>query len=126
MESLEKKTNKMNDSDNIAVFEEIDRNYQSEYDKLLIRKKELFDQNKIVNLLTRKVQVFPSKLELIQYQKRFQELYDQINQVSEKSRTILNGLNSKDEVKKLLDQKVIKIYLFFKLAWCFKSAFRCL
>ena len=57
----------------------------------------LFEQNKIINLLTRKIQVHPSKLELIQYQKRFQELYDQVNRVSEKSRTLLSEINCREE-----------------------------
>lgn len=106
IENLEKKTEKMNDEDNCQVFEEIDQNYNLEFEKLLERKRDLFEQNKIINLLTRKIQVFPSKLELIQYQKRFQELYDQINNVLEKSKNLLNEVNSKEEVRKLLDQKV--------------------
>jgi hypothetical protein len=106
LEILERKIHKMGDSDNMQVFEEIDRNYQNEYEKLLNKKKDLSEQNKIINLLTRKIQLCPSKLELIQYQKRFQELYDQINSISEKSKNILNDLNSKEEVKKLLNHKV--------------------
>jgi len=79
VENLEKKYNKLSDKENSELFNEIDKNYQAEYEKLLLKKKDLFEQNKIINLLTRKIQVYPSKLELIQYQKRFQELYDQIN-----------------------------------------------
>jgi hypothetical protein len=106
LEILEKKVSKLSDTENTQVFEEIDRNYQNEYEKLLLKKKDLFEQNKIINLLTRKIQVCPSKLELIQYQRRFQELYDQINQISERSKNILNDLNAKDEIKRLLNQKV--------------------
>jgi hypothetical protein len=109
LEILEKKVSKMADTENTQVFEEIDRNYQNEYEKLLLKKKDLFEQNKIINLLTRKIQICPSKLELIQYQRRFQELYDQVNQISEKSKNILNDLNSKEEIKKLLTQKVFFI-----------------
>lgn len=116
LEVLEKKIEKMNDSENTQVFEEIDRNYQNEYEKMVIKKKDLFEQNKIINLLTRKIQVFPSKLELIQYQKRFQELYDQINNVSEKSKKILNEINSQDEVQKLLNQK-LEIFIQLKEAY---------
>jgi predicted nucleic acid-binding Zn-ribbon protein len=106
IESLERKNEKMNEKENFEVFEEIDRNYNETYDKLLYKKKDLFEQNKIINLLTRRIQVFPSKLELIQYQKRFQELYDQINNVVEKLKNLINEVNSKEEVKKLLNQKV--------------------
>ena len=54
---------------------------------------------------TRKLQLSPSKLEIIQYQKRFQELYEQINKVSEKSKKILGENNSKAQVIALLQQK---------------------
>ncbi len=119
LENLERKIEKMNDSENTQVFDEIDRNYQQEYEKMVVKKKDLFEQNKIINLLTRKIQVFPSKLELIQYQKRFQELYDQINNVSEKSRKILNEINSSDEVIKLLTQK---LEMFVQLREAYKSS----
>jgi hypothetical protein len=106
VENLEKKYNKLSDKENSELFNEIDKNYQAEYDKLLLKKKDLFEQNKIINLLTRKIQVYPSKLELIQYQKRFQELYDQINKVSEKSKIYLSEINCREEIKRLVNQKV--------------------
>ena len=56
-------------------------------------------------MLTRKIQLYPSKLEIIQYQKRSQELYEQINKVSEKSKKILGENNSKAQVIALLQQK---------------------
>ena len=60
------------------------------------------------------------KLEIIQYQKRFQELYDQINKVSEKSSKILGENHSKTQVIELLRQKksvfedLMKIYQALK------------
>jgi len=117
IDALERKNEKMNEKENSEVFEEIDRNYNETYEKLLERKKDLFGQNKIINLLTRRIQVFPSKLELIQYQKRFQELYDQVNNVVEKLKNLINDVNSKEEVKKLLNQKVIYFILLTKEAF---------
>ena len=102
---IKKKIEKLNDSENIAVFNEIDTNYNAELQKNTLKKKDLFDQNKIINMLTRKIQLYPSKLEIIQYQKRFQELYEQINKVSEKSTKILGENNSKAQVIALLQQK---------------------
>jgi predicted RNase H-like nuclease (RuvC/YqgF family) len=66
----------------------------------------LFEENKLINLLTRKIQINPSKLELIQYQKRFEELYEQINLINEKNRELINEINSKEEIKLLLQQKL--------------------
>ena len=56
-------------------------------------------------MLTRKIQLYPSKLEVIQYQKRFQELYDQMNKVNEKSGKILEENHSKAQVISLLKLK---------------------
>ncbi len=99
LKNLERKLEKLHDSENEQIFGEIDRNYQEEVENLIITKKDLLEQNKIINLLSRKIQVFPSKLELIQYQKRFQELYEQINTISEKSRNLLNEINAREEIK---------------------------
>ena len=105
LENYQKKIEKLNDSENIAVFNEIDTNYNAELAKNTAKKKDLFEQNKVINKLTRKIQLYPSKLEIIQYQKRFQELYEQINKVSEKSNKILGENNSKSQVIALLQQK---------------------
>ena len=105
LENYQKKIDKLNDSENIAVFNEIDVNYNAELQKNTAKKKDLFDQNKVINMLTRKIQLYPSKLEIIQYQKRFQELYDQINKISERSTKILRENHSKGQVIALLKQK---------------------
>ena len=105
LENYRKKIEQLNDSENIAVFNEIDTNYNAELQKNTEKKKDLFNQNKVINMLTRKIQLYPSKLEIIQYQKRFQELYEQINKVSEKSNKILGENNSKAQVIGLLQQK---------------------
>ena len=120
LENYQKKIDKLNDSENIAVFNEIDQNYNAELQRNTEKKKDLFNQNKIINMLTRKIQLYPSKLEIIQYQKRFQELYDQINKVSEKSSKILGENHSKTQVIELLRQKksvfedLMKIYQSLK------------
>ena len=105
LENYKNKIDKLNSTENEAVFNEIDVNYNEDLNKNLQKKKDLFEQNKVINRLTRKIQLYPSKLEIIQYQKRFQELYDQINTVSEKSKKILSDYNSKNEVISLLTQK---------------------
>lgn len=106
LENMEKKQEKINNEESISNFNEIDSNYKLEMQNLLEKKASLFEENKVINILTRKIQVNPSKLELIQYQKRFQELYNQINLINEKNREILNEINSKQEVEKLLKSKL--------------------
>lgn len=105
LDNYNKKIERMNDQENLQVFDEIDRNYNEELQKTLEKKKDLFEQNKIINLLTRTIQVCPSKLEVIQYQKRFQELYDQINLANEKSQRIVGEFNSKSNIINLLNQR---------------------
>ena len=105
LENYQKKIDKLNDAENVALFNEIDTNYNAELQKNTEKKKDLFNQNKIINMLTRKIQLYPSKLEVIQYQKRFQELYDQMNKVNEKSGKILEENHSKAQVISLLKLK---------------------
>ena len=105
LENYQKKIDKLNNTENEQVFNEIDTNYNNELEANLTKKKDLFNQNKVINMLTRKIQLYPSKLEVIQYQKRFGELYDQLNNVTEKSQKILGECNSKNQVVQLLEQK---------------------
>ena len=105
LENYQKKIDKLNNSENEQFFNEIDTNYNNELQANLEKKKDLFNQNKVINMLTRKIQLYPSKLEVIQYQKRFGELYDQLNNVTEKSQKILGECNSKNQVVSLLEQK---------------------
>lgn len=106
LKSYEQKIEKLNDEENLSIFNEIDTSYNAELKKNIEKKKKLFEQNKIVNALTRKIQLFPSKLEVIQYRKRFQELYDVINAVSEKSMTVMNKTNMKNTIMELLNNKL--------------------
>ena len=49
VENYQKKINKLNDSENLAVFNEIDTNYNAELQRNTEKKKDLFEQNKIIN-----------------------------------------------------------------------------
>lgn len=116
LENVEKKKIKMGDESNLNTLKEIDESYNDEMTNLINKKKALFEENKVINMLTRKIQVYPSKLELLQFQKRFEELYDQINLISERNREMINEINSKEEVSNLLNQKkqtfqsLLKVY----------------
>jgi len=105
LENVEKKKIKMGGEENLSTLKEIDDGYNDEMSNLMNKKKALFEENKVINMLTRKIQIYPSKLELLQFQKRFEELYDQINLISERNREIINEINSKEEVNSLLNQK---------------------
>lgn len=106
LENYEKKIEKLNDDQNLQLFNEIDASYNAELEKNIEIKKELFEQNKEINKLTRKIQLYPSKLEIIQYQKRFKELFNQINSVSEINKQILGQSNSKQQVVDLLTRRL--------------------
>lgn len=116
LENVEKKKMKMGDESNLNTLKEIDESYNDEMTNLINKKKALFEENKVINMLTRKIQVYPSKLELLQFQKRFEELYEQINLISERNREMINEINSKEEVSNLLNQKkqtfqsLLKVY----------------
>jgi hypothetical protein len=106
LENYEKKIEKLNDEQNLQLFNEIDASYNAELEKNIEIKKELFEQNKEINKLTRQIQLYPSKLEIIQYQKRFKELFNQINSVSEINKQILGQSNSKQQVVDLLTRRL--------------------
>ena len=49
LENYQKKIDKLNDAENVALFNEIDTNYNAELQKNTEKKKDLFNQNKIIN-----------------------------------------------------------------------------
>mmetsp|Transcript_2150 Transcript_2150/g.5402 ORF Transcript_2150/g.5402 Transcript_2150/m.5402 type:complete len:585 (+) Transcript_2150:1275-3029(+) len=62
----------------------------------------LAQRNQEVALLQRKLESTPSKTELVQYQRRFVEVYDQINLKVEENRKHFDNYNSLLEIKRLL------------------------
>ena len=63
------------------------------------RKKKIAEQNRYITALQRKIENWPSKIELSQYHKRFTELYESINDKFEENRRYISLFNTKEEVR---------------------------
>ena len=103
---LEKQSKKLEEKENIKTFDEIDSFYSKEFSNLNAKKKDLSEENKEITSLTRKIQLTPSRLEMLQYQKRFQELYNEINKISELNKKYIADFNNKTEIIELFEQKL--------------------
>jgi hypothetical protein len=65
-------------SDEIQKYNELDNLNKVDVDKLNKLKKLSLKRNKEISLLQRKIDDIPTRTEIIQYEKRFKELYEQI------------------------------------------------
>ena len=66
-------------------------------------------QNKTINIVQRKIENCPSKIEITQFHKRMVELFDNLNLKAEENRRYINLYNTVQETKKLFSQE--KMYL---------------
>lgn len=95
------------------VIQQINENYEEEYKKLLEKKAEIAEKNKVISKLQRKIEQCPSKTELTQYIGRFTELYEQVNRRNEEYKKYINLYNTlltthdqlKDRLDRALDAK---------------------
>jgi len=76
------------------IIQQIDETYGEEYKKLLEKKAEIAEKNKIISKLQRKIEQCPSKTELNQYISRFTELYEQVNRRNEEYKKYINIYNT--------------------------------
>lgn len=83
-------------------FGKIQHSYDDTNSKYQRARTLLAQRNQEVAMLQRKLESTPSKTELVQYQRRFVEVYDQINLKVEENRKHFDSYNSLLEIKRLL------------------------
>ena len=100
-EKLEGELNKVNTTlkqmsskEGSELIQQIDEGYGEEYKKLLAKKAEIAEKNKLISKLQRKIEQCPSKTELTQYIGRFTELYEQVNRRNEEYKKYINLYNT--------------------------------
>jgi hypothetical protein len=98
-------------------FGKIQHSYDETNSKYQRARTLLAERNQEVALLQRKLESSPSKTELVQYQRRFVEVYDQINLKVEENRKHFDSYNSLLEIKKLLTGQ-------YEMLTSFQEAFR--
>ncbi|XP_062956564.1 coiled-coil domain-containing protein 93 isoform X2 [Cynocephalus volans] len=90
----------------IAHNEELDRRYNMEKEKLYKIRLLQARRNREIAILHRKIDEVPSRAELIQYQKRFIELYRQISAVHKETKQFFTLYNTLDDKKVYLEKEI--------------------
>nr|XP_012997953.1 coiled-coil domain-containing protein 93 isoform X1 [Cavia porcellus] len=86
--------------------EDLDRRYNMEKEKLYKIRLLQARRNREIAILHRKIDEVPSRAELIQYQKRFIELYRQISAVHKETKQFFTLYNTLDDKKIYLEKEI--------------------
>ncbi|XP_006868802.1 PREDICTED: coiled-coil domain-containing protein 93 [Chrysochloris asiatica] len=86
--------------------EDLDRRYSMEKEKLYKIRLLQARRNREIAILHRKIDEVPSRAELIQYQKRFIELYGQISAVHKETKQFFTLYNTLDDKKVYLEKEI--------------------
>ncbi|KAM5280200.1 coiled-coil domain-containing protein 93 isoform 2-T2 [Ctenodactylus gundi] len=86
--------------------EDLDRRYSMEKEKLYKIRLLQARRNREIAILHRKIDEVPSRAELIQYQKRFIELYRQISAVHKETKQFFTLYNTLDDKKIYLEKEI--------------------
>ncbi|XP_059250408.1 coiled-coil domain-containing protein 93 isoform X4 [Mustela nigripes] len=86
--------------------EDLDRRYNMEKEKLYKIRLLQARRNREIAILHRKIDEVPSRAELIQYQKRFIELYRQISAVHKETKQFFTLYNTLDDKKVYLEKEI--------------------
>uniref|UniRef100_A0A2K6ESW2 Coiled-coil domain-containing protein 93 n=1 Tax=Propithecus coquereli TaxID=379532 RepID=A0A2K6ESW2_PROCO len=86
--------------------EDLDRRYNVEKEKLYKIRLLQARRNREIAILHRKIDEVPSRAELIQYQKRFIELYRQISAVHKETKQFFTLYNTLDDKKVYLEKEI--------------------
>lgn len=87
------------------MLAEIDAEFEAEQEKLLRQRKLVAVENRNINIVQRKIENCPSKVEITQFHKRLVELFDNMNLKAEENRKYINLFNTVQETKRLFDQE---------------------
>ena len=87
-------------------FDKIEKSYSETLKRYEKARTILAEKNQEVAILQRKLESKPSQTELTQYQRRFVELYEQINLKVEENRRFYASYNSLIEVRNLLESEI--------------------
>ncbi|XP_075386387.1 coiled-coil domain-containing protein 93 isoform X2 [Tenrec ecaudatus] len=86
--------------------DDLDRRYNTEKEKLYKIRLLQARRNREIAILHRKIDEVPSRAELIQYQKRFIELYGQISAVHKETKQFFTLYNTLDDKKVYLEKEI--------------------
>lgn len=105
LEKMKQRKEELQQEEHAAALKAIDDEYNEEHDKLLEKRKLLAVENRNVNIVQRKIENQPSKIEVTQFHKRLVELFENLNLKSEENRRYIMLFNTANEAKKLFAQE---------------------
>ena len=79
LEKMKRRKEELQQEEHAAALKAIDDEYNEEHDKLLDKRKLLAVENRNVNIVQRKIENQPSKIEVTQFHKRLVELFENLN-----------------------------------------------
>ena len=83
------------------MLAQIDAEFDEEHAKLIEQRKKVAIENRNINIVQRKIENCPSKIEITQFHKRLVELFDNMNLKAEENRKYINLYNTVMETQRL-------------------------
>lgn len=94
LERMKKRKVDLEQEEHARVLEEIDNEFNAEHSKLIDKRKLVAVENRNINIIQRKIENCPSKIEITQFHKRLVELFDHLNLKAEENRRHINLYNT--------------------------------
>jgi hypothetical protein len=95
----------MEQEEHAQVLAEIDEEFDNENAKLIAKRKLVAVENRKVNIVQRKIENCPSKIEITQFHKRLVELFDHLNMKTEEIRRHSNLYNTVQQTQMLFNKE---------------------
>lgn len=105
LEKMKQRRADLEQAEHARVLAEIDAEFDAENQKLVDQKKLNAVENRKINIIQRKIENCPSKIEITQFHKRLVELFDNMNLKAEENRKYINLYNTVQETKRLFGQQ---------------------
>lgn len=105
LERTKKRREDLEQDEHARALREIDAEFDGENAKLIEKRKLVAVENRNINIVQRKIENCPSKIEITQFHKRLVELFDNMNLKAEENRRYINLYNTVQETKKLFTQE---------------------
>ena len=101
LEKMKQKKSDLEQTEQTQVLQQIDDEFAAEHTKLIEQRKLVAIENRNINVIQRKIENCPSKIEITQFHKRLVELFENMNLKAEENRKYINLYNTVQEIKKL-------------------------
>lgn len=105
LERMKQRKDDMEQEEHARVLAEIDEEFEAENAKLIAKRKLVAIENRNINIVQRKIENCPSKIEITQFHKRMVELFDNLNMKTEEIRRHSNLFNTVQQTQMLFGKE---------------------